>query len=67
MALKCCLLAQKITASLDRKIPRNLDFVLAVNTITALVLLKVGKAAEAYDFVLIAESAVMDLIDNCIL
>lgn len=43
MALKCCFMAQKITASLDRKIARNLDFILAVNVITSIVLLKIGK------------------------
>jgi hypothetical protein len=61
MALKCCLLAQKITANLDRKLPRNLDFILSVNLITSIVLLKIGKPVEAFDFILIAENAVESL------
>ena len=62
MALKCCFLAQKITASLDRKIPRNLDFILAVNVMTSIVLLKIRKPKEALEFIKIAESAIEGII-----
>ena len=62
MALKCCFLAQNITANLDQKVPRNLDFILAINVITSIVLLKIGKPKEAHDFILIAEMAIEGII-----
>ena len=62
MALKCCFLAQKITAGLYRKVPRNLDFILAVNVMTSIALLKIGKPKEAHEFILIAEMAIEGII-----
>ena len=55
MMLTSVFAAQRITSSLDRDLPRNLDYIVAVNTLSALILTKIGKADEALEFILAAE------------
>ena len=52
--LKANYTAHVIASCLDEKKPRNLDYLIAINTQTAYLLLMIGKPAEALDFILIA-------------
>lgn len=54
-ALACIHRAQGITSELDQSVPRNKDFILAVNLITAYVLLKIGRPRQSLAFLSIAE------------
>lgn len=55
MAIKANYAAQTIVAVLDESQERNLDYLLAVNTLTAYLLLHVKKPTEALEFIKIAE------------
>ena len=55
MAIKANYAAQTIVAVLDEAQERNLDYLLAVNTLTAYLLLHVRKPTEALEFIKIAE------------
>lgn len=55
--------ALKVVALLDRDHPRSLDYILAVNTITAFILLRLGKPGEAAEFAQIAEKVLSMLVD----
>ena len=55
MAMHSIYAAQKITCELDKEQPRNLDYMLAVNILTAFVLLRINKLKEAVQFLDIAE------------
>ena len=61
--LSCVFTAQRIASSLDRDVPRNLDYILAVNTLTALILTKTGRSDEALEFILAAEKHLAALIE----
>ena len=61
--LKAIYEAQAIVSELDETIERNLDYIMAVNTLTGLLLLSINKPAEALDFILIAERIVYKLIE----
>ena len=61
--LSCIFSAQRITSSLDRDVPRNLDYIIAVNTLTALILTKIGRSDEALEFILAAEKHLAVLIE----
>lgn len=63
MMLSCIFSAQRITSSIDRDVPRNLDYILAVNTLTALILTKIGRSDEALEFILAAEKHLAVLIE----
>ena len=52
--LKANYTSHVIASSFDENQPRNLDYLIAINTQTAYLLLMIGKPAEALDFILIA-------------
>jgi hypothetical protein len=58
-ALKSIYQAQTIVSRLDETIERNLDYVIIVNMLTSYLLLKVNKAAEALEFIELADKALM--------
>lgn len=43
-----------ILADLDESSDRNLDYLVAVNTLTSYLLLTIGKPSEALDFIMTA-------------
>ena len=53
--LKAIYQAQTIVAMLDETIDRNLDYLIAVNTLTGYLLLQIEKPLEAYEFLVLAE------------
>lgn len=59
--------AQKISSHLNQKNPRNLDYVLIVNILTSLTLLKIAKPHEALSFINIAEKAADKLTESVVL
>ena len=59
--------AQKISSHLDQKNPRNLDYVLIVNILTSLTLLKIAKPHEALSFINIAEKTTDKLMETMVL
>ena len=61
--LKAIYAAQTIVSELDETVERNLDYIMAVNTLTAFLLLSIQKPQEALEFILIAERIVFKLID----
>lgn len=61
-ALFCVHQAHAITAEIDQKVPRNLDYILAVNLMTAYLLLKIQKVKQAIEFLEICEEATDKLI-----
>ena len=61
--LKAIYAAQTIVAELDETVERNLDYVVAVNTLTAYLLLSIAKPAEALEFIQMAERIVFKLIE----
>ena len=61
--LSCLFTAQGITSSLDRNCPRNLDLIVSVNTLSALLLTKINRSDEALEFILAAESHLATLIE----
>ena len=54
-ALKSIYAAQTIVSELDETVERNLDYLMALNTLTAYVLLSIDKTSECLEFVQIAE------------
>jgi len=40
---------------MDETVERNLDYLMAVNTLTAYLLLQIEKPSEAFEFITIAE------------
>jgi hypothetical protein len=54
-ALKSVYQAQTIVSRLDETIERNLDYVIVVNMLTSYLLLKVNRAAEALEFIELAD------------
>ena len=61
--LKAIYAAQTIVSELDETIERNLDYVMAVNTLTGFLLLSIGKPIEALEFIQIAERIAYKLIE----
>lgn len=59
--------AQKISSHLNQKNPRNLDYVLIVNILTSLALLKIAKPHEALSFINIAEKTTDKLMEYIVL
>ena len=62
--LKAIYAAQTIVSELDETVERNLDYLMAVNTLTAFMLLSIQKPVEALEFILIAERCCMKLIEK---
>ena len=62
--LKAVYEAQRIVSDLDETVERNLDYIMAVNTLTGFLLLGIEKPQEALEFILIAERIVYKLIEN---
>ena len=58
-ALKSIYQAQTIVSRLDETIERNLDYVIVVNMLTSFLLLNVNRAAEALEFIELADKALM--------
>jgi len=58
-ALKSIYQAQTIVSRLDETIERNLDYVIVVNMLTSFLLLKINRAAEALEFIELADKALM--------
>ena len=63
MAMHCIYAAQKITCELDKDQPRNLDYMLAVNILTAFILIKINKLQEAVQFLEISDKILKQLVD----
>lgn len=53
----------RIASKLTREHPRDLDYVLAANSVAALVLVSMDRALEADEFISLALSALCDLVD----
>ena len=62
--LKAIYSAQTIVSELDETSERNLDYIMAVNTLTGYLLLSIEKPQEALEFILIAERIVYKLIET---
>lgn len=62
--LKANYAAQTIVSELDENIHRNLDYLLAVNTLTSYLLLLVKKPTEALEFIKIAERIALKLLNG---
>ena len=62
--LKTIYAAQTIVSELDETCERNLDYIMAVNTLTGFLLLGIEKPVEALEFILIAERIVFKLIES---
>ena len=67
LALKMISQAQKITSQLDQHNPRNVDYILSVNVMTALILLKINKPKHALEFLKIADKMAELLVETTIL
>lgn len=63
VGLKAIYAAQTIVSELDETVERNLDYIMAVNTLTAFLLLSIQKPMEAIEFIMIAERIVYRLIE----
>ena len=50
-------------SELDEKKERNLDYIMAVNCLTGLLLISINKPREALDFINIAERIAYKLVD----
>ena len=61
--LKAIYAAQTIVSELDETVERNLDYVMAVNTLTGFLLLSISKPLEALEFIQIAERIAFKLIE----
>jgi hypothetical protein len=61
--LKANYAAQTIVSELEESMPRNLDYLLAVNTLTSYLLLLIKKPTEALEFIRIAERIALRLLD----
>lgn len=64
LSLKANYAAQTVVSVLDEAQDRNLDYLLAVNTLTAYLLLQIKKPAEALEFIKIAERLAYKLLEN---
>ena len=64
LGLKAVHSAQTIVADLDETVERNLDYIMAVNTLTGFLLLCIGRPFEALEFILIAEKTIFTLIEK---
>lgn len=62
--LKAIYAAQTIVSELDETTERNLDYVMAVNTLTGYMLLTIEKPVEALEFITIAERIAHKLIEK---
>ena len=62
--LKAIYAAQTIVSELDETTERNLDYVMAVNTLTGYMLLTIEKPVEALEFINIAERIAYKLIEK---
>ena len=62
--LKSIYAAQTIVSELDETVERNLDYLMAVNTLTAYMLLCIDKPKESIEFINIAERLCMQLVDK---
>lgn len=62
--LKAIYSAQTIVSELDETSERNLDYIMAVNTLTGYLLLSIEKPQEALEFIMIAERIVYKLIET---
>ena len=67
LALKMISQAQKITSKMDQQSPRNVDYILSVNVMTALILLKINKPKHALEFLKIADRMAELLVEATIL
>lgn len=56
--LKANYTAQTIVGALDESVSRNLDYLVSVNTLTAYLLLMIGKPKEAIEFIKVAQKIV---------
>ena len=65
LGLKSVYAAQTIVADLDETVERNLDYLIAVNTLTGFLLLSIQKPEEALEFILVAERIAFTLVDKC--
>lgn len=65
-ALKCAFAAQQIVSELDETEERNLDYLVAVNTLTAYLLLSMGKPHEAMEFTLISERIIFRVVESTV-
>jgi len=61
--LKAIYAAQTIVSELDETVERNLDYIMAVNTLTGFLLLSIQKPHEALEFIMIAERIVYKLVE----
>lgn len=62
--LKSIYAAQTIVSELDETVERNLDYLMAVNTLTTYLLLCIDKPKEALEFIQIAERICFKLVDR---
>ena len=62
--LKAIYAAQTIVSELDETVDRNLDYLMAVNTLTGYLLLSIDKPVEALEFITIAERIAYKLIEK---
>ena len=62
--LKAIYAAQTIVSELDETVERNLDYLMAVNTLTGYLLLSIDKPIEALEFITIAERIAYKLIEK---
>lgn len=62
--LKAVYAAQTIVSELDETVERNLDYLMAVNTLTGYLLLMIEKPEEAMEFISIAERIAFRLLEQ---
>ena len=62
--MKAIYAAQTIVSELDETVERNLDYLMAVNTLTGYLLLSIDKPHEALEFITIAERIAYKLIEK---
>jgi hypothetical protein len=62
--LKAIYAAQTIVSELDETVERNLDYLMAVNTLTGYLLLMIEKPEEALEFISIAERIAIRLLEQ---
>ena len=62
--MKAIYAAQTIVSELDETVERNLDYLMAVNTLTGYLLLSIDKPLEALEFITIAERIAYKLIEK---
>ena len=62
--LKTLYAAQTIVSGLDDTVERNLDYHMAVNTLTGYLLLMIEKPEEAMSYILIAERTAFRLLEQ---